>query len=241
MANYVSGNIISQSYVHVNPEWLKNATAQDKKLRINEIEKQITAFAKSRIPFFIGSEVEITVEFSEGSIIAKITAYGKIIPLLGGLVIGYPHFSEGVRTMVKDAHDLGSYINSELLFQTGAKHKSERKSVEARLGVFGIIDRVNAQINDLSLISTRKENSPSITYKKLLQLHGDILSSLDKISENALDDSDEKIAKDMWIEGVSGISVGRSHFKFNLTGDDDVYKMLVAEKQSILDDLKKRQ
>ena len=75
----------------------------------------------------------------------------------------------------------------------------------------------------------------------MLQLHGDILSSLDKISENALDDSDEKIAKDMWIEGVSGISVGRSHFKFNLKGDDDVYKMLVAEKQSILDDLKKRQ
>ncbi|AEX51409.1 hypothetical protein GRAQ_00565 [Rahnella aquatilis CIP 78.65 = ATCC 33071] len=240
MANYISGNIISQSYIHVNPKWLSGASPAEKKEKIARIEAQITSFAESRIPFFIGNNVHIEVEFSEGSIIAKITAYGKILPILGGLVVAYPQFSEGVRTAVKDAHDLGSYINSELLFQTEARYKSERKSVEARLGVFGTIDRVNGKINELRSISSRKNNSLSATYKQLLQLHDDILVSLDKISSKAIDDSDADTAREMWLDGVLGLKLSRTYFRFNNVGDPATYKLLIAERESIIADLKKR-
>lgn len=239
MANYVSGNIISQSYVHVNPKWLSGVTAKEKKERIAEIEAEITNFAKSRIPFFIGNDVHIEVEFTEGSIKAKITAYGKILPILGGLVIAYPQFSEGVRTAVKDAHDLGSYINSELLFQTGAKYKSERKSVEARLGVFGVMDRVNSKINEIGNIKNIKNSSPTAAYKKMLLLHDDILASIDKISSNAIDNTDADTAASMWLDGISSLKLGRSHFKFNNVGDENSYKLLLEERKRIVAFLKK--
>jgi len=239
MANYVSGNIISQSYVHVNPKWLSGISLSEKKIRIAAIEAEITSFAKSRIPFFIGNDVHIEVEFTEGSIKAKITAYGKILPILGGLVIAYPQFSEGVRVAVKDAHDLGSYINSELLFQTGAKHKSERKSVEARLGVFGVIDRVNGKINDLGSIGDRKSASASATYKKILLLHDDILAALDKISSSAIDDTDADTAAKMWLDGIESLNLGRVHFSINNTSDENSYRLLIVERKRIVVFLKK--
>lgn len=240
MANYVSGNILSQSYINVNPKWLSEANSAEKEEKIAEIKARITKFAESRIHFFIGNEVNIEVEFTQGSIIAKITAYGKILPILGGLAIAYPQFSEGVRTAVKDAHDLGSYINSELLFQTEARYKFERKSVEARLGVFGTIDRVNGKINELRSIPSRENNSPSTTYKKLLELHKDILDSLDKISSNAIDDSDAMITTKMWLDGVKKLKLSRAYFKLSNLGDPEAYNLMIAERERIVLDLKKR-
>jgi len=239
MANYVSGNIISQSYVHVDPKWLSNVSNEEKEKRVNEIKEEITRFAKSRIPFFIGNEITIDVEFTDGSIKAKITSYGAILSFLGGLTFAYPQFSESVRTMAKDVHDLGNYINSELLFQTEAKYKSERKSVESRLGVFGTIDRVNGKLNELIRTTSMKDRNPSIVYKDLLNLHDEMLSALDKISRNAIDDSDGKTAATMWIEGVSSISLGRLQFKIQNQTDEAIYKQLLDERDAIIANLKK--
>lgn len=239
MANYVSGNIISQSYVHVDPEWLSTVSKKERAIRIAKIKEDITKFAETRIPFFIGSEIRIEVEFTDGSIKAKITSYGKIISLVGAFAVGYPSFSESVRTMVKDVHDVGSYVNSELLFQTQTKNKEERKSVEARLGVFGTLNRVNGKINELDRITSSGNCNPSIVYNDLMVLHIDILSSLDKISLDAIDDSDVKIAAAMWLDGINSIQLGRLQFKIQDKQDEFMYSQAVNERANILKNLKK--
>ncbi|QHQ22001.1 hypothetical protein GMW71_17965 [Pectobacterium brasiliense] len=240
MANYVSGNIISQSYVHVEPKWLSNTCDADKNKKIDKIKKDITDFANSRIPFFIGNKIKIEVEFTDGSIKAKITSYGKIVSFLGAFTFGYPEFSESVRAMVKDVHSVGNYINAELLFQTESKSKSERMSVESRLGVFGSLDRVNGKINELTRLSSIKNKDPSTIYNGFLNLHDDILSSLDKISRDAIDDTDVKTAAKMWIDGVSRIPTNKLNFKINNKTDLIMHDKLVNEKKSIIINLNKK-
>lgn len=244
MANYVEGNIVSQSYVHVDPKWLSNVSSAEREQRINKIKKDITDFAESRIPFFIGKDVNIEVEFIEGSIIAKITSYGKMTPLLiactSPAIINYPEYRAGVKEILRDVQALGQYINSEVLFQTNTKLKSERKSVEARLGVFGTADRINGKINELIEYTSGNNRSVSITYTKVLELHSDILTSLDKIDKDAIDDSDSKLAASMWIDGIDRINMGKLQFKIQDKADEVTYNLMISEKGALLKNLNDR-
>lgn len=244
MANYVEGNIVSQSYVHVDPKWLSNVSEEEREERINRIKRDITDFAESRIPFFIGQEVTIHVEFIEGSIIAKITSYGKMAPLLiactSPAIINYPEYRAGVKAVLRDVQAIGQYINSEILFQTNTKLKSERKSVEARLGVFGTADRINGKINELIEYTSGNNTNISITYKRVLDLHSDILTSLDKIDKDAIDDSDSKLAAAMWVDGINRMSTGKLQFKIQGKSDEVTYDLMITERDLLLKNLNAR-
>ncbi|MEM8119686.1 hypothetical protein Q4R94_19610, partial [Morganella morganii] len=71
-------------------------------------------------------------------------------------------------------------------------------------------------------------------------LHIDILSSLDKISLDAIDDSDVKIAAAMWLDGINSIQLGRLQFKIQDKQDEFMYSQAVNERANILKNLKKR-
>ncbi|RQM64697.1 hypothetical protein [Aeromonas enteropelogenes] len=149
MADYINSNILSQSYVHVEPEWLASFNGKAKTEEIERIKKVITEHAKERMKFFLYDDVIIEVTFEEGSIKAKITAYGKVCVLLsalnplGSVITQYTDYRDGIRAIVSDVAKLSDMVNSEVLFQTKSRHKEEIIRIEARKGVIGSLHNIN--------------------------------------------------------------------------------------------------
>lgn len=49
MADYIKSNILSQSYVHVEPEWLNSVSDSEKNKLLTEIYSKVSSFSEERI------------------------------------------------------------------------------------------------------------------------------------------------------------------------------------------------
>lgn len=92
MADYIKSNILSQSYVHVEPEWLNSVSDSEKRKAIVEIHNKVSSFSEERIRFFLDDDVHIEIKFEDGSIRAWVTTYGPVLLLIGSTITNYSSF-----------------------------------------------------------------------------------------------------------------------------------------------------
>ncbi|MGY0146065.1 hypothetical protein [Edwardsiella tarda] len=233
MADYINSNILCESYVHVEPEWLKQVNVVIRKDRLSLIRSSIEDFADKRIKFFLSDDVVIEISFIDGSIKAKITAYGPIILLIGTAILNYSSFRESVKQLSSDMYRASSMLSSEVLFQTNSRNKSEILRIEARRGIVGSIERINNKIDSIDSQLDGKEVSPTRINSDLLDLNDMIL----KLLSNLKNAEDKKIVALALSDGVSKLSIRKSRFKLKNKLDESIYASLLNERKSIIENL----
>lgn len=181
MADYINSNILCESYVHVEPRWLKQVSAVIRKEKLSRIRNEIEDFADKRIKFFLSDDILIEIKFTEGSIKAKVTAYGPIILLFGSAILNYSSFRESVKQLASDMYRASSMLSSEMLFQTNSRNKSEILRIEARKGIVGSIERINNKIDSINSQLDSKDLSPMRINSELLDLNDMILTLLSNL------------------------------------------------------------
>lgn len=138
VADYIDKNILCQAYIHVHlPDELEDA-------ELERIKQHLTEFANSRGKFFVYPEVEVSVEFRDGSLKSYITIAGVIYIAIGQ----YGSFRGGVDYLYTDIKRLADSLVSESLFVTKSKHDSIVRT-EARTGVIGSLKLLVDDINEL--------------------------------------------------------------------------------------------
>ncbi|WP_099062505.1 hypothetical protein [Serratia sp. BW106] len=239
MANYIDSNILSQSYVHVEPTWLTSVTNEQKEAELQRIKDNITEYAQKRLKFFLYDNVDIEVEFEDGSIKAKITAYGKVCVLLsaltpaGHVVANYPQYREGVKAIISDVHKIGNVVNSEVLFQTRSRSKDEIIRVEARKGIVGSLEKIHNKMTSIENKLIRKDNSSIAIYSDILDLN----KYISELDANLKDKQDRDSISKSLHEGVKGLNLKKGRFKLNDSLSENMYKDLLSEQKVILDNL----
>lgn len=239
MANYIDSNILSQSYVHVEPTWLASFTKEQKEAELQRIKDNITDYAQQRLKFFLYDEVDIQVEFENGSIKAKITAYGKVCVLLsaltpaGHVVANYPEYREGVKAIISDVYKIGNVVNSEVLFQTKSRSKSEIIRIEARKGIVGSLEKIHKQMTSIESRLTRKDNSPLTIYNEMLDLN----KYISELDANLKDRQDRDSISQSLFEGVNDLNLKKGRFKLEDSLSENMYKDLLSERKNILKNL----
>lgn len=233
MADYINSNILCESYIHVEPEWLKQVSDVIRKEKLSLIRNEIEDFADKRIKFFLSDDVVIEITFTEGSIKATITAYGPIILLIGSAISNYSSFRESVKQLASDMHRASSMLSSEMLFQTNSRNKSEILRIEARKGIVGSIERINNKIDSIESQLKGKELSPTSINGELLDLNDMIL----KLLSNLKNAEDKKLVASALIDGVSKLSIRKSRFKLKNKLDESLYASLLNERKSIIKNL----
>ncbi|CNF14413.1 hypothetical protein [Yersinia frederiksenii] len=233
MADYINSNILCESYVHVEPEWLKQVSDGIRKEKLSLIRSEIEDFADKRIKFFLSDDVVIEISFTEGSIRATITAYGPIILLIGSAILNYSSFRESVKQLASDMHRVSSMLSSEMLFQTNSRNKSETLRIEARKGIVGSLERINNKIDSIDSQLEGKELSPTRINGELLDLNDMNL----KLLSNLKNAEDKKLVASALIDGVSKLSIRKSRFKLKNKIDESMYASLLNERKSIIKNL----
>ncbi|WFX79022.1 hypothetical protein NFK13_13085 [Escherichia coli] len=233
MADYINSNILCESYVHVEPRWLKQVSAVIRKEKLSRIRNEIEDFADKRIKFFLSDDILIEIKFTEGSIKAKVTAYGPIILLFGSAILNYSSFRESVKQLASDMYRASSMLSSEMLFQTNSRNKSEILRIEARKGIVGSIERINNKIDSINSQLDSKDLSPMRINSELLDLNDMILTLL----SNLKNIEDTKLVASALSDGVSKLSIHKSRFKLKNTLDESMYISLLNERESIIKNL----
>ncbi|EOV9695011.1 hypothetical protein ACN5OH_002231 [Cronobacter turicensis] len=240
MADYINSNILSQSYVHVEPEWLLTVDGEKKQESIERIRNIIKAHAEERMRFFLYDDVDIEVTFEDGSIKAHITAYGKICVLLtalnpvGNFVANYESYRNGIKTIVSDVARLSDVVNSEVLFQTKSRSKSEIIRVEARKGIVGSLDNINKKINEISYkTKTHKKNSVMSIYNSILELHKNILELMDNVN----DADDKELVRTALIDGVKNLNLRKGAFDLTDPMSQKIHADLLQERKQLVNNL----
>ncbi|MGG8077143.1 hypothetical protein PGO01_11445 [Klebsiella aerogenes] len=240
MADYINSNILSQSYVHVEPEWLLTVNGEKKQEAIERIRNIIKTHAEERMRFFLYDDVDIEVTFEDGSIKARITAYGKICVLLtalnpvGNFVANYDSYRNGIKTIVSDVARLSDVVNSEVLFQTKSRSKSEIIRVEARKGIVGSLDNINKKINEISYKTrVNKKNSVMSIYDSLLELHKNILDLMDNVN----DVNDRNLVRTALIDGVKNLNLGKGAFDLTDPMSRNMHDDLLKERDELVRNL----
>ncbi len=180
MADYINKNILSQAYIHVEPTGLETDE------HLDEFKERIKSFALSRTHFFLSDGLDITIEFEDGSIKARITVIGTLMLLLQG-ISSYKDFREGLQLLYSDSKWLSDAIISEVLFQTKAKHHDVIR-VEARTGVIGSIYKV---LNQLERIKSGANGT--MLASDLIGKIDDVQDELAKLMENICNNEDKEI------------------------------------------------
>lgn len=175
MADYINKNILSQAYIHIEPEMLES------KEDFERFKKRIETFARTRTSFFLSPDVQVEVEFETGSLKTKITVMGTVLILMQGIA-NYKNFREGIQLLYSDTKRLSEYIISESLFETGTKHNNIIH-LEARAGVVGSIQKA---INQLDRIKRGAEGTmlASDIVDKIKEAKTEINKLLHNISDN---------------------------------------------------------
>ncbi|MGO4746513.1 hypothetical protein [Serratia quinivorans] len=239
MANYIDSNILSQSYVHVEPTWLTSVTNEQKEAELQRIKDSITEYAQKRLKFFLYDDVDIEVEFEDGSIKAKITAYGKVCVLLsaltpaGHVVANYPQYREGVKAIISDVHKIGNVVNSEVLFQTQSRSKDEIIRVEARKGIVGSLEKIHNKMTSIENKLIRKDNSSISIYNDMLDLN----KYISELDANLKDKQDRDSISKSLHEGVKELNLKKGRFKLNDSLSENMYEDLLSERKIILENL----
>lgn len=233
MADYINSNILCESYIHVEPDWLKQVSDVIRKEKLSLIRSEIEDFADKRIKFFLSDDVVIEIIFTEGSIKAWITAYGPIILLIGSAILNYSSFRESIKQLASDMHRASTMLSSEMLFQTNSRNKSEILRIEARKGIIGSLERINNKIDFIDSQLDGKDLSPTSINGDLLELNDMILMLLSNL-KNA---EDKKLVASALSDGVSKLSIRKSHFKLKSKLDESMYISLLNERKSIIKNL----
>ena len=138
MADYIDKNILCQAYIHVElPDNIGEA-------ELETIKQHLIDFATSRGKFFVYPDVEVSVEFKNGSLKAYISIAGLIYIAIGQ----YGSFRSGVDFLHTDIKRLADSLVSESLFMTKSKYQNIVRT-EARTGVIGSLKTMVDAMNDL--------------------------------------------------------------------------------------------
>ena len=138
MADYIDKNILCQAYIHVE---LPDGTTPE---RLSEIKKHLEDFATARGKFFVYPEVDVSVEFRDGSLKAYISIAGIIVIAIQG----YGGFRHGIDYLYTDIKRLADPLVSESLFMTKSKHQRVVRT-EARTGIIGSLKVLVDDMNNL--------------------------------------------------------------------------------------------
>lgn len=233
MADYIKSNILSQSYVHVEPEWLNSVSDSEKRKAIVEIHNKVSSFSEERIRFFLDDDVHIEIKFEDGSIRAWVTTYGPVLLLIGSTITNYSSFRESIKHLVSDSQRVADIINAEVLFQSKSRSKKEVLRVESRKGVIGSIDRINNKIDAIEGRLKRGDCSPTLINEDLLDLNKLIL----ELFSNIKDDDDAKLIAMALHDGIASLNIKKGRFKIKDSVDQYMYKSLSDEKKLILKNL----
>ncbi|MDN4127232.1 MULTISPECIES: hypothetical protein [Pantoea] len=233
MADYIRKDILSQSYVHVEPEWLISASQQEKEKTLSEIIRKITSFSDERIRFFLDDKVDIEIKFEDGSIRAWITAYGPILLLIGSTITNYSSFRESIKYLVADSQRVANMVNTEIIFQSKSRSRDEILRVESRKGVIGSIERINNKIDAISGKLKRGDCSPTLINEDFLELNGLIL----ELFSNVNDKNDAKLIASALHDGVDNFNIKKGRFKLSDQIDQYMLTSLTNEKKLILKNL----
>lgn len=180
MANYITTEILSEAYTHLDIELFED------KEKLELLRRDLTKFFHERASFLFGGNVEIKVVFEEGSLRTRIIAIGSAAFMLGSVISSYGSFRESVFQLANDAVSLAQSANLEVIFRTKTPY-CDRLRIEKRKGVFG---RVAALLTELDAVNLRIENSRLPTNSgKLKEINATIDSllywdeSVDKLFE----------------------------------------------------------
>src|SRR5262245_41461509 len=124
MADYIDKNILLQAYVHIQ---LRSTLTAN---RLEQLQRELTDFAEARGRFFICPEVDVEIEFKEGSLKSYLTIAGALYLAISN----YGSFRSGVDYLYSDIKRLSDTLVAESLFVTKAKHR-EIIRTEARVGI----------------------------------------------------------------------------------------------------------
>jgi len=177
MADYINRNILSQAYIHVEPELFMSDND------LANFEARIKSFAESRASFYLSPEASVKLEFEEGSLKYRVTIMGTILLLMQGIA-NYKDFSEGIQLIYNDTKRLSEYIISEGLFETKSKHQNIIR-LEARAGIVGSIQKI---INQLEHIKRGTEGS--MPASNIISKINESRIAINSLSNNIIDDRD---------------------------------------------------
>jgi hypothetical protein len=183
VANYIDKNILCEAYIHVHLP--SDITAE----RLEEIKNHLTQFAVLRGKFFVYPEVEVSVEFREGSLKSYITIAGVIY----AAVCGYGSFRSGVDYLYTDIKRLGDSLVNESLFMTKSKY-DKIVQTEARTGVIGslknLVDDMNSFEDSIGQVSVEE------TTRRLKQIKTDADTLLANVrSERDVENIQDELAE----------------------------------------------
>lgn len=175
MADYIDKNILCQAYIHVElPAGLDEAQLQ-------AIKDHLMDYANSRAKFFVYPEVQVDVEFKEGSLKTYITVAGFIY----AAVIGYGGFRTGIDYLHTDVKRLADSMVAESLFTTKARHQHILRT-EARTGVIGSL---KVLMDDMTVLET---SLGQISVDEAARRIGKIKDDADALLINVRADEDAK-------------------------------------------------
>lgn len=137
---------------------------------LNKMKHELNVFLSNRAKFFLYEDVEVEVEFGEGSIKSWATVLGTISALYAGIA-NYPSFREGVKLIYNDVNRISDAIVTESLFATKSKHNDVIR-VESRTGIVGNLKRI---VDDLEYIEKMNGHvTAEQLSKKLANTHEEI-------------------------------------------------------------------
>jgi len=187
MANYISKNIISQAYIHIE---IGDLTDEE----IEKIRNSIEDFVSTRSRFFLNDTIESNVEFRTGSLKIYATIMGTLLGLYEG-VSKYTDFKASVKEIYSDVHELSDYISKEIIFITKAK-RDDRIRIESRTGVIGSLNAIIDKIDTISSMTGKRNPNDIAQELKDLSKQINKLISVIKSQED----------KELIIQGIADIS-----------------------------------
>lgn len=156
MANYINKEIICEAYTHLDVDDYYSPEIRGR-LKIELMEYVIP-----RAKFIFGQDVELSVEFEDGSLKTKIAILGTIATL----VSAYGGLRQGADQIVRDSTVLAQATNLEVIFKTKAK-TCDRIRIEKRHGILG---RVNSLVKTMDGLVVKVNQSDMPTSKSDLRV-----------------------------------------------------------------------
>lgn len=143
LANYIDEEILCEAYTHLEIDIFQD------KAKLAKLKSELISFMEERAKFFfLGDDVQVKIEFEEGSLKTRIIVIGAAVSTIVSGISAYGSFRSGVDQIAKDATMLAQSANQELIFRTRTAY-CDRISIERRKGVFG---RVDALLGELDVI-----------------------------------------------------------------------------------------
>lgn len=130
MANYINREVLCEAYTHLDIQTYSKQEDREK------LEAELKDFIQPRAKFMFGDDVEVNIEFNEGSLITTI----QIVGFVAQLISGYKDFTTGIDELTKDAVSFAQSTNSEVVFKTKTQN-CNRVRLEKRTGVLGRINK----------------------------------------------------------------------------------------------------